>query len=199
MYLEQLTNDDDACVRCGHEKQQHLARVRGDGVISRVACQECPVKKMRGWESTERINHYEQTIAIEDRYLVEHTLLQACWTLIGSLGPPIDWSAAEHWRIGSHTGVRRRLVEDLIDPEKEKHTLATLQQYRCCGCQCELPIHVLEIDHVIPTSKGGLDQAKNIQLLCSYCNKTKGNRDMEYLRRRLIEKGIALQFGSHDR
>lgn len=190
MHLEQLINDDDVCVRCGHEKQQHGVRIRGDGVISRVECQECPANKIRGWESTERINYHKQTIDIEDRYLVEHTLLKACWTLAGSLEPPIELSAAKHWRVSTHMGVRRRLVEDLIVPEKEKHILARLQQDICCGCQYEMPIHVLEIDHVIPKSKGGRDQAKNIQLLCPKCNKIKGNRDMEYLRRRLIEKDI---------
>ena len=149
MHLEQLINDDDVCVRCGHEKQQHGVRIRGDGVISRVECQECPANKIRGWESTERINYHKQTIDIEDRYLVEHTLLKACWTLAGSLEPPIELSAAKHWRVSTHMGVRRRLVEDLIVPEKEKHILARLQQDICCGCQYEMPIHVLEIDHVI--------------------------------------------------
>ena len=190
MHLTQLIDDDNVCVRCGHEKVRHVVRVRSDAVISRIECQECAPKKMRGWESTERINHYEQTIDIEDRYLVEHTLLQACWTLAGSVGPPVEWSAAEQWRIGTNMGVRRRLVEDLIDPEQEKHTLARLQQNICCGCQYEMPNHVLEIDHVMPKSKGGRNQAKNIQLLCPKCNKIKGNRDMEYLRRRLFEMGI---------
>lgn len=190
MHLEQLTDDDGVCVRCGHEKQQHVVRVGGDNVISRVECEECPGKKMRGYESTEHINHREQTIDIEERYLVEHEISQACWTLAGSLGRPTKWSAAKHWRIGTHLGFRRRLVEDVIDPRKEKGAFARLQQGICSGCQREWPVHALEIDHIIPKSKGGRDQAKNIQLLCSHCNKTKGNRDMKYLRRRLVEKGI---------
>ena len=190
MHLTQLFDDENVCVRCGHEKVCHVVRVRGDDAIYRVECEECPAQIMRGWESTERINHYEQTIDIEDRYIVEHTLLQACWTLAGSLGPLVVWSAVEQWRIGTSMGTRRRLAEDLIDPEKEKHTLARLQQDICCGCQYEMPIHVLEIDHVVPKSKGGLNQAKNIQLLCPKCNKIKGNRDMEYLRRRLLELDI---------
>ena len=167
-----------------------MVRVRGDCVISRVECQECPAENMRGWESTERINHYEQTIDIGDRYLVEHTLLRACWTLAGSLGHPIKWSPSENWRISTQVSGRRRLVDDLIVPEKEKHTVARLQQDICGGCQYKLPTHVLEIDHVVPKSKGGRDQAKNIQLLCPACNKIKGNRDMEYLRQRLQEKGL---------
>ena len=190
MYLEILFDDDDACVTCGHGKQQHGVRIRGDNVIFRVECDQCPAITMRGWESTERVNHDEKTIDILERYLVEHTLLKACWTLAGSHEPPIEWSPTMNWRISKHMGARRQLVHDLIDPKKEKHTLARLQQNVCGGCQYEMPTHVFEIDHIFPKSKGGRDQAKNIQLLCPTCNKIKGDRDMEFLRCRLIHKGI---------
>ena len=34
----------------------------------------------------------------------------------------------------------------------------------------------LEIDHVIPISKGGNDSLKNKQILCNVCNSKKGNK-----------------------
>jgi site-specific DNA-methyltransferase (adenine-specific) len=42
-----------------------------------------------------------------------------------------------------------------------------------------------EIDHIIPKAKGGGDYYENYQLLCPHCNRTKGNRPMEYLRMKI--------------
>ena len=190
MQIDKLMNEDYVCLRCGHHKDHHGVQVRGDGIITGIYCKECPAMILRGWESVQRINDDERTIDIEERFLVEVASSRSCWTLSASGTDPIKWSPSSGWRPCSRDVQRRRLVEEVVNPEQEKCRLARLQQNLCCGCQYELPIHVLEIDHVIPISKGGGDQAKNIQLLCPYCNKLKGNRSMEYLRNRVLSKGI---------
>ena len=77
-----------------------------------------------------------------------------------------------------------------IDPQSERQLLYASQQGRCAGCQYELPLHVLTIDHITPRARGGLDSVGNLQLMCHTCNAIKGDRGMDYLRQRLGELGI---------
>ena len=76
------------------------------------------------------------------------------------------------------------------DPRSEKEWLYANQKKRCVGCEYELPLHVLTIDHITPRSKGGLDAVGNLQLMCHTCNAIKGDRSMEYLRQQLQVRGI---------
>ena len=55
----------------------------------------------------------------------------------------------------------------------------------CNGCRTHFESRLLEVDHIIATSVGGTDHIDNLQLLCSPCNRTKGNRGQEYLLSRL--------------
>ncbi|MGL4593707.1 MAG: HNH endonuclease, partial [Thermoguttaceae bacterium] len=56
------------------------------------------------------------------------------------------------------------------------------QKGKCNSCGGEFELRNLEIDHIVPKSKGGGDYYENYQLLCGSCNRIKGNRPMEYLR-----------------
>jgi len=51
----------------------------------------------------------------------------------------------------------------------------------CAGCKEHFKDRHLEVDHIIPKSKGGGDFFENYQLLCGNCNRIKGDRSMEYL------------------
>ena len=65
------------------------------------------------------------------------------------------------------------------------------KQNGCCnGCKRKLPIDLLELDHIIPKSKGGRDEDKNAQLLCATCNRIKGNRPQHYLLAELKRKAM---------
>ena len=77
-----------------------------------------------------------------------------------------------------------------MDPQSDKELLYACQERKCLGCEYELPLHVLTIDHITPRSRGGLDAIGNLQLLCHACNAIKGSRDMGYLKTQLQSRGI---------
>ena len=74
-----------------------------------------------------------------------------------------------------------------IEPitKNTKQTLFDEQKGNCNGCGKYFDIYNFEIDHIIPKAKGGSDYYENYQLLCGNCNKTKGDRPMEYLRMKI--------------
>lgn len=70
-------------------------------------------------------------------------------------------------------------------PASHRKALYGEQAGNCEGCGEHFPIQNLEVDHIVPRSKGGTDHIVNLQLLCGACNRIKGNRGMEYLRVKL--------------
>ncbi len=68
---------------------------------------------------------------------------------------------------------------------ENKHQLYGKQEGYCNGCKEHFQARLLEVDHIIATSVGGTDHIDNLQLLCSHCNRIKGNRGQEYLLRKL--------------
>ena len=77
-----------------------------------------------------------------------------------------------------------------IHYRKNKHVLFGRQEGKCNGCGMDYPFRILEVDHVIPKARGGTDHIDNLQLLCSLCNRIKGDRPQEYLFMRLREEGL---------
>ncbi len=59
------------------------------------------------------------------------------------------------------------------------------QKGNCTGCGTHFEMRHLEVDHIIARNKGGTDHLDNLQLLCGHCNRTKGDRGMTYLRKKL--------------
>ena len=73
---------------------------------------------------------------------------------------------------------------------QDKHVLFGQQEGLCNGCKGDFPFKLFEVDHSVPRSRGGTDHLDNLQLLCSSCNRIKGDRPHEYMVARLAEIGV---------
>ncbi|MDE2817459.1 MAG: DNA methyltransferase [Chloroflexota bacterium] len=89
---------------------------------------------------------------------------------------------------------KRTDIDAPIHYRQNKHVLFGQQEGQCNGCKMEFPFKVLEVDHVLPRSRGGTDHLDNLQLLCSHCNRTKGDRPQEYLINELSKMRSAGRF-----
>ncbi len=97
--------------------------------------------------------------------------------------------------VTSRTDIPKRTdIDTPVHYRRNKHVLFGKQEGQCNGCKMEFPFKVLEVDHVIPQSRGGTDHMDNLQLLCSHCNRTKGDRPQEYLINELSKMQSAGRF-----
>ncbi|MDE0343613.1 MAG: DNA methyltransferase [Deltaproteobacteria bacterium] len=67
---------------------------------------------------------------------------------------------------------------DLPNYRTHRHRLYGEQEGVCAGCETHFPFRVMDVDHMLPKSRGGTDHPDNLQLLCSGCNRSKGGKTM---------------------
>lgn len=112
---------------------------------------------------------------------------------------PYRWKSYKNY-FGSLGRLAQRIVEyqngkiseqqlyERYKPRKERTTVLPKVRYlvlkrdgeRCvkCGASAKTdPTVTLEVDHIVPVSKGGSDDSDNLQTLCSRCNQGKKDRD----------------------
>ena len=57
-----------------------------------------------------------------------------------------------------------------------KTNISNYGWYTCVHCGKKFRKDSIDIDHIIPQSKGGMNSPKNLQCLCIHCNRSKGNK-----------------------
>lgn len=58
-------------------------------------------------------------------------------------------------------------------PENVRTEVWRRDEGKCAGCGSRVN---LEYDHIVPVSRGGSNTARNVELLCEVCNRSKGDR-----------------------
>lgn len=87
----------------------------------------------------------------------------------------------------SYVVAKESIIEGLIDGKIRRKSIEDTTRYgilekagfkcQACGSKPDKDNDVcLEIDHIVPFSKGGLDIPDNYQVLCKKCNVSKGNK-----------------------
>jgi ATP adenylyltransferase len=59
----------------------------------------------------------------------------------------------------------------------KRYEIMKQAKFRCELCGISAEEKALEVDHIVPRSKGGSDEMDNLQSLCYSCNAEKSNRD----------------------
>lgn len=70
-----------------------------------------------------------------------------------------------------------RLLETDPVPDNLRYLVLASSDGRCALCGATKKESPLDVDHIIPRSRGGKNELTNLQVLCAKCNRTKGNKD----------------------
>lgn len=138
-------------------------------------------EKLRAWFSANRIANKERLNAANRKRTAEHPELRRAYRAKEQekiKAYIASWKKANPLSVKIHTNNRvarekkaeGRLSLDLISK------LLALQGGKCVACKKSLKKTGFHLDHVIPISRKGRNDDRNIQLLCPDCNSRKYNK-----------------------
>ena len=70
-----------------------------------------------------------------------------------------------------------RLLDTDPVPDSIRYNVLKESGGRCALCGATMKERPLDVDHIIPRSRGGKTVTENLQVLCSKCNRSKSNKD----------------------
>lgn len=73
---------------------------------------------------------------------------------------------------------------------KFRAKLLAKQGFKCAYCMCDLHGKRMNVEHIIPISRGGGNDSNNLVAACSNCNKNKGHKRLTKVKTRELQANL---------
>ena len=200
-------DNKNKCLNCEHCADSHWVTQGTDG-NRRIFCRECPQHKTRLMGDEGKT--YPMPFFAEMSFGFQEPCFREGSSKIAHenvLPPSPQLAGPQILRLSSDsteeedltlTGVAWPVscIESLEPGDEIRHNfhykcqLYWDQEGFCPGCNELIRFDNMELDRICPGRKGGEYVVGNVQLLCSSCNRIKGDRGMSYLLERRKSQGF---------
>lgn len=179
--------ETQVCNKCGKEKPLTDYYFRSDSKTYRKDCKDCfkqakaereskpGIKELRALKERERRAKDDGTINAKAReyHRSEH-----------SKNVSRKWTKSNMDKIRNCNRTQRALrkfalLADKSATAKEVKAWIDSQKPICAYCSAELSENQIQLDHIMPLSKGGSHTIDNFAISCKSCNCSKGNKTLD--------------------
>jgi diadenosine tetraphosphate (Ap4A) HIT family hydrolase/5-methylcytosine-specific restriction endonuclease McrA len=136
-----------------------------------------------------QLRYYEQRIKeMPVRVLSRHGVIERDGQLVTLSVPQLSFVQRAHLRMLCEQRLQEylqrrglavwdyRLLDDPV-PDSLRYLALKAGGGRCALCGATKEMGPLDVDHIIPRSRGGRTELANLQVLCAKCNRSKRNQD----------------------
>lgn len=135
-----------------------------DRSVNGRMCTECRKIKAHAYE---RANPATKKAYLKEWKKQNPELVKGYVQISNVRNPEIRRRASRVRRAHKRTAKGRHCSKDIV-------ALFVKQEGACAGLTCKVSLAAYHVDHKTPISRGGSNWPKNLQLLCAFCNISKG-------------------------
>lgn len=133
--------------------------------------------QITSWQRALSLLYLDHATVVDQEY---RTYSFSDWRQLSSLikNHPAGYINTPNFKIAIPEVISLRLYDRLPATEVKftRRNIYEHYNYRCCYCGLKFASHELNLEHVIPRSRGGKTSWDNIVTACIPCNSKKGNK-----------------------